>query len=813
MSLAAAPGIDSHATTRCPCTHCSLPVPGGLIEHDAEDQFCCNACKVAHSVITASGLSGYYRVREHLADDASGPSTGVGAEFAEFDDAAFVEQHVIRSPNGEAVCDLYLEGVRCAACVWLVERLPRIVPGTREARLDLGRSLVRITWNDSVTRLSAIARILDRLGYRPHAATGAAQRSARRSADRRAMIQLAVAGACMGNIMLLAAALYSGMLDGMDETTRHGFRLLSACFGLVAVLWPGRVFFRGAFTAVRARVWHLDMPIALALGVGTFTGVLNAIRGSGEIYFDSVAMLIFLLLAARWLQERGVRSAADSIELLSSCMAPTAHRVESEGVRDIPSNALSVGDTVEVRPGESCPVDGCITSGSSHFDTSVLTGEPRPVAAQLGDRINAGAVNTNATVHIRAEAIGYNTRVGQIMETIGRLSRERIPFLGRADRIAGPFFFAVLLLAGLTLTLWLPQGLTPAFEHTTALLIVVCPCALALATPLVCASAIGQAARSGLLIKGADVFERLGAPGTAFLDKTGTLTHGAFKIVDATVSPALLAAAAALERHSSHPIAKTFEPFDQGAIASRVQHHTGLGVHGTVDGRAVAIGRRSFVESTLGVHLPAEATDWHGTLVYIADEAGDHGVVQLGDTLRTEAAGLIRTLRSQGWAVRILSGDSCAAVEAVAAQLEIPPHEAAGSMTPESKLQAVELALDDGPVMMIGDGVNDASALARATVGIATHGGAEASLTAADVYLTENRLQNVSTLLLGSRAVIRSIRLCLAVSLTYNVIAATLAIGGIITPLFAAILMPVSSLTVIWLSLSRRHFMRSDPRP
>ncbi|MEM8758536.1 MAG: heavy metal translocating P-type ATPase [Planctomycetota bacterium] len=819
-------GGSASSDTRC--THCGLGVPAGLIEPGESKQFCCGACKIAHSAITAAGFEDYYALRERL-DASPDRSKSSGGGFEAFDDPGFTSMHVTAEPDGSLSCELYLEGVHCAACVWLVERLPRVAQGVREARLDLGRSLVRLRWDPSAIGLSAAARALDRFGYRPHPATASSQRDARRAADRAGLIRVGVAGACAGNVMLLAAALYSGMLDGMDEGTRNAFRLLSAAIAFVSVVWPGRVFFTGAFAALRVRAWHLDMPIALALGVGLVTGVIHSVRGQGEVYFDSVTMLVFFLLVGRWLQDRGVRAAADSVELLYSLTPSAARRVEADGsVREVPSSTLEPGDLVELRAGEPSPVDGVIESGRTTVDASVITGEPRPVVSGEGDRIAAGSMNVSSTVRMRAEAVGVETRLGRVMRTIERLGRERVPFLGRADRMAGPFVIVVSTLAVICIAAWWRAGAELAIEHATALLIVACPCALALATPLVTAAAVGRAARAGVLVKGAETFERLsarrggrlGGPGLVLLDKTGTLTEGAFRLLGCEGEASVLPMAAALERESSHPIAAALgEADDRGLSASGVSHVHGFGVVGEVSGPVsagvrVAVGRAAWVAERVGavpgeVLAAAERAAGEGhTSIVIGSSDGRFAAAVLGDRIRDDARAMVDALRSRGWRVGVLSGDREETVRSVAASLGIDGALARGGASPEDKLARVEAALADGPVVMIGDGVNDAAALAKATVGIAVHGGAEASLAAADVYVTEPELSRVVELFDGSRRTVLAVKRCLGASLAYNVTASSLAMLGLITPLLAAVIMPSSSLTVVCLALGARTFLR-----
>ena len=797
------------------CTHCGLAVPRGLIEPTREEQFCCNACGTAYEAIRACGLGAYYEMRDRLDADAR-PARSTGNRYEAFDAEAFWRVHVRESSEtGLASCELYLDGVHCAACVWLVERLPQIAKGVVESRLDLGRALVRLTWDPAQIKLSALARAIDSLGYRPHPPSKSSQRSARRDSDRRMLIRIGIAGAFAGNAMLLAVALYAGMFEGMDAGTRMAFRLISAALAALSVAWPGRVFFKGALAAVRARAWHLDMPIALALAVGLAAGLVNAVRDSGEVYFDTITMLVFLLLIGRWLQHRGQRAASDALELLFALTPATAHVVSDDGsVREEPIEAVTLGTRIEVLAGESAPVDGVIVSGRSHMDQSVMTGEARPVEMMPGDRVTAGTVNLSAPVRVIAEAVGDQTRLGRVLRDIERHAREQTPIVGHANRIAGIFVAVVLALAGLTFAIWVRAGLDVALGHATALLIVCCPCALAMATPLVTAVAVGRAAKAGVLIKGAGAFEQITRPGVVLMDKTGTLTRGEFRCLEWFGDDSARDPIAAIEAGALHPIAQALAERDEARSveAEDVDHRVGLGVVGVVQGERFAAGSASLMRA-LAIAVPdefaeraAEAATQGHTPILIARGESVVALAVLGDEIRPEAQGVIKRLTSMGWRVGMISGDRQDVADAVGARLGIEPALTRGGMTPEQKVEAALAARAEGPVVMVGDGVNDASALAQASFGIALQGGAEASLAAAHAYIVGDDLSAVPEIIEGAGRTVSVVKISLAASLGYNCIAAGLAMAGVLTPLIAAVLMPASSVTVLVLALRARTF-------
>ncbi len=797
----------------CACTHCGLDVPAGLMRAAEVTQFCCEGCRAAHAIISGCGLDRYYALRDaEVARGAAGPAKVSGRKYAEFDDPVFRQMHARDLDAGFWSCELFLEGVHCAACVWLLEKLPSIIPGVVEARLDLRRAILRVSWTDSAVPLSRIARAIDSLGYPAHPARGLEVRRARAAEDRRMLVRMGVAGACAGNVMLLAFALYAGLFDAIERPYLQTFRWVSMGIALVSLLWPGSVFFRSALGALRARAVNLDVPIALGLLAGTAWGTLNTIRGVGEIYFDSLSVLVFALLVGRFIQHRQQRWSADAVELLFSLTPTSARLVDRGAVRDVPVEAVKAGDVVEVRAGDSLPIDGVVIEGASEINESLLSGESRPVRRGEGDRVAAGSVNLSATLRVRVEATGEHTRVGLLMRMVEEAGRRRAPIVRFADRIARWFVLAMLVLALATGVVWAFLRPGAAIENAVALLIVTCPCAAGLATPLAMVVSIGRAARRGMLIKGADAVERLAHPGTIVLDKTGTITQGRLGLVRWEGDVQARALVAALEGQSAHPIARALvrDLGDDGpATVQDVHQTTGGGIVGRVGGVPVAAGSPAFVRARASHDGADEA--WERSLVgealtpvLVAVNGRVVAAAGLGDPIRADARASIDHLRAAGWDVQILSGDHPQVVASVAATLGVA--HAHGGISPEGKLDRIRSLARTAPVVMVGDGVNDAAALAAAGVGVAVHGGAEASLAAADVYLSREGLAPLVELLDGSRRVLGVIHRNLGVSLFYNVGAAALAMSGHIHPIVAAILMPLSSLSVLTLSFRSRTF-------
>lgn len=796
------------------CSHCALDVPPGLVKEGAAQQFCCQGCATAYAVIHGCGLERYYKIRDQ-ATNAPMSVKATGKRQREFDNPLFESLYVTAGADQLKHVELYLDGVHCAACVWLVERLPAALPGVIAARLDAGRALVQVTWDPAQVALSRIAQTLDSLGYSPYPARQFDGSSGRRMSDRRMLIRLGVAGACAGNAMLLGLALYAGAFATMDAGLQELFRWTSMGISWVAVAWPGSVFFRSAMASIRTRTPNLDLPIAIGLAAAAVWGTVNTIRGTGEIYFDSLAMLVFVLLIGRFVQQRQQRWTANAVELLFSFTPSSARKVEGDEVVEVPIEAVNENDLVEVLAGDSIPADGLVELGTSSVDQSLLTGESAPVSVGPGASVSAGAVNLSGPIRLRVAATGEATRAGRLMKMVEEATRRKAPIVRFADSLASWFVGGMLSLAAVTAVVWAFIDPSRAVDTAATVLIVTCPCALGLATPLAVTVAIGRAAQKGILVKGGDVLQILAGKGTMFLDKTGTLTQGRMSLVRWHGPGDIQSMVAALETESSHPIALALAAgLDAGNSpkATSVEQITGGGISGVVGNYRVCVGSASFVRSRVISEEPqiiqAEAACIAEGLtpVLVAIDGRIAAVAGLGDGIREDTAAAIQSFQDAGWKVRILSGDHPEIVASTARALGISSEHAIGGMSPEDKLQAVTFASLSGPIIMVGDGVNDSAALAAATVGISVRGGAEASMAAADVYLSRSGLTPIAELLGASRSTLRAIRIGLGVSLFYNGLAAALAVTGMISPLIAAILMPVSSLTVLTLAFKAQSF-------
>ncbi|MCM2279722.1 MAG: cadmium-translocating P-type ATPase [Oligoflexia bacterium] len=784
------------------CAHCGSRVARERVRA-ARDSFCCEGCEAVSGILRSRGLTGYYSLRERGGSlRRPAPAPQLDRSYAYLDDPAFRKLYASDAGEGALQMAFFAEGVHCAACVWLLEKLPEFVPGVRSVSLDLGSStaVVRVPPSGS---FAEAAREFHRLGYRPHPVRGTEQEELQARENRRMLIRVGLSGACTGNIMLLAFAVYGGA----DGSWARLFNWLSFVIFL-PVLFHGAVpFYQEAWRALRRRQISIDVPIVLGIAVGAAASFANLLSGSGHVYFDSLSALVFLLLSSRYVMRRAQQGALHSTKLLHF-LAPSVvrrKRVQAPPYEEISMDLLQPGDLIEVRPSEPVPIDGIVTSGRSHLNRALLTGESDPVAVGAGETVFAGTVNLDSVLEIRVQASGYATRLGAILRAIETGQGRKAPIVNLTDRISRYFVAVAVALAGAVFAwgAW-SSGWQEGLNRALAMVIVTCPCALALATPLAMSVAIGRASRQGMLIKGADALERLASADSVYLDKTGTLTSGEFGVLEWSAAAGrereAERAALALEARSNHPVARAIVRHlsakgapEAGAIAEvhDFQERLGRGVSGRIGGVAYELRQAEPGASGTEVVLSAGGE----TIARIA----------LGDQLREGAREAVERLRASGLEPAILSGDAEGPVARVAAALGIPADKTHARATPERKS---ELIRGEARALMVGDGANDAAALSSAYVGVAVHGGMEVSLRAADAYLARPGVGPVLELVTAARESMKVVRRNLAFSLVYNVIGGGAALLGWVDPLFAAVLMPLSALTVFVSSIAGTRTMR-----
>lgn len=829
MSGGAGIGDGSAGLSQERCAHCDGPLPV-RIESD-QRTFCCAGCATAFRSLHALGLERFYRLRaDSRALGLKVPTRAI--EAASFDSDAFRSAHVQIEPSGQAVVTLLLDGMHCVGCVWVLEQFSRLMPGVSEARVSFADGTIVLRYDPEQVKLSAAVELLGSLGYpaRPYSSAERSQRE--RDEQRDFLFRLGVAGFGAGNTMVIATSLYQGFLSGIDPSVRDFLHWVSMIITFPVVLVAGKPFLQSFVSSLLAKRLHMDVPIGIGIIAILSYSIWNTFNGADRVYFDSLCALLFLLLLGRYFQFRALTHARQAQRSDLELLPLSAEVIRGGKRQQVPQWDIQTSDVVVVPPGARVPIDGTVLSGLSRYNTAVMTGESSPEALGPGASVCAGYLNLEAQVELRPSASPEGTRLSKLMRLLEEGATQKTPLVESAERILGWFIVIILILAAGTFAWWSTVSIQAALDATVSLLVICCPCALALATPLALATGVRRAGRRGMLVRSAEVFERLRKVRTVFLDKTGTVTVGLleatgpysrYSLSERELRYALLLANFGVSHPASRAVQAvlgsrgiTVPPELEGCMRENPKLVVGSGVRAVdTEGHEWRLGSEVFAVYSGG------AQDSEGPEVLAVRAAPDNPVVTsrlffscdgvkvaeftLSDLLQPNAQRVVQDLMRRGLMVRILSGDHPDVVAATGAALGLTREDCHGGLSPEEKQARVKAA---GPgTAMVGDGVNDAGALAAADVGVAVQGDALRCLESSDVALVQPDLVALPELLDGGQRVIRVVRENLAISLAYNVVGAYLAVTGQVDPLIAAIVMPLSSLTV----LANSHFRPMFP--
>ncbi len=806
------------------CYHCGLPVAGGLHAcHGDIDgvthPFCCSGCLTVCKVIHESGLDGFYD-KVALRESQLAPPPDMPADLDQYDLDEVQREFVLVQPDGTFEAMLLIEGIHCAACVWLIEKATGAMPGVELAEVNLAHQRLRIRWHPDRLRLSEIMHRLSAIGYaavpfNQDAVEGQVQRS-----NRRLLFRMAFAGFGALNIMWISIALYAGAFSAGDPAMAQFFHWVSFVIATPVLFYSGGPFLSGAWKAVRAARLNMDVPIAIGALATYGYSVWQTVQQLEHVYYDTVVTFLFVILVGRYLEALAKRNASSATLRLMELQPRMATRLGEHGEERIAVRKIAAGDIVLIRPGDKVPADGTVTAGDSHVDESMLTGESHPVHKFLGQRLAAGTVNGEAPLQMCVEHIGSGTALSRIIHLVESAQGSRARVQQIADRIVPWFVLTTLVLATGTFIYWLGQDMDTALLAAAAVLIITCPCALGLATPMAIAVAAGFGAKNGVLVRNGEALEHLAAVDHLVFDKTGTLTEGRMRVVGMHVygdmdADRLLQLAASLERQFSHPLARAIavaaDEKQLGSMAcEKASMLAGAGVVGCVDGHDVALGNARLLEHLgLSEHESVEQPGNAGACIWIAVDGALCGRVMVEDRLRDGALELLAELQRRSFGLTVLTGDSAEAASHLRAALG-GDVEVVGDVLPEDKSQKIkELRQQGKKLLMIGDGVNDAPALALADVSMAMGSGTDVSMECSDVVLMGSELGRVLFALALGQQTLRTIRQNLGLSLAYNIVLVPMAMAAIVTPVFAAIAMPVSSLLVIGNAVLIRRRVRS----
>ncbi len=797
------------------CFHCGLPVPAGAdyhVEIDGRSQpMCCHGCQAVAQAIVDGGLTDFYRYRSGKSPQGRDLVPEQLDELALYDRDDLQKSFVHREDGDTREASLILEGIVCAACIWLNERHVRALPGVLEFAVNYSTHRARVRWDNQLIRLSDILEAISAIGYHAHPFDPGRQEHVYRNERRAALRRLAVAGLGMMQVMMLAVALYAGANEGMDAALRNFLRWVSLLLTVPVVLYSGKSFFTSAWRDLKRRQLGMDVPVSVAIGSAFMASALATLQGRGEIYFDSVTMFTFFLLAGRFLEMGARHRAGQAAEELVKLLPATAARLGDNGEERVPVSDLLPGDRVLVRPGESVPADGRVTEGCSSVDESLLTGESLPQLRKPGDLLVGGTVNNESPLTMQVETVGEGTVLSAIVRLLDRAQTEKPSVARLADRVAGWFVAALLLLASGVAWWWWQHDAAQAFAVTLSVLVVTCPCALSLATPAAITAATGALTGLGVLTTRGHALETLARATHVIFDKTGTLTEGRLSLQEVELlgdrdRDACVQLAAALEQASEHPIAHALcAAAERLPAATGIIARSGLGIEGIVEGERYRIGVAGYVNELQDISGDARGAHTFGFPegVVLGDAQGLLAHFTFVDHIREHAAESVQQLKRLGLEVELLSGDQPETVRAVAQELGIEHYRS--RCRPQDKLERIKQLQGQGAVVaMIGDGVNDAPVLAGAEVSLAMGSGTQLAHASADMVLLSEQLPHLVEAVRASRRTLRVIRQNLAWALVYNVVAVPLAAVGWIAPWMAAIGMSSSSLVVVLNALRLR---------
>jgi len=772
------------------CFHCGQALTAQAVRDSEARAYCCQGCAAAAAWIHQAELGDYYRLRSAL----SATVDPTPLDLSLWDRPELQREHAQPVAGGLRLT-LLTDGMRCAACAWLIDRALSRLPGVLDITANAVTGRVRIAWDPAQTALSQILHHLLKLGYRPYLAAGLEHERARVAERKRWLLRLGVAGLGAMQAMMLAEALYLDFDNQMPPATRDFFRWLTFVLATPVVFYSGWPFLAGMWNELRAKHIGMDSLIAGSVLLAYFASLLETVRGGLHVWYDAAVMFVFLLLAARMLEQRARNAATAQVDALARARPAFATREHADGRREsVPVGELKVDDVVWIASGESTPADGVLLDSPAQFEESLLTGESRPVHKQPGQNVYAGTHCKHAPARVRISCIGTQTRLSQLTRLVEQAQSHRPQIAQLADRTGMHFVISLLVIAAVVWLGWHSYQPERAFEVVLSLLVISCPCALSLAVPTALASAHGALAKLGVLATAPNALDTLANATDMVFDKTGTLSTAQPQLSQSVLLDnryrldEIHAVAAALERDIHHPIAAAFAHADTGLLVTAAQTVPGQGIQACIGGQLWKLGRREFAAAQ------ADSTS-DDQWLWLGDGQQPVAYFCLHESARADADLALSTLRQLGLTIHLSSGDAAKPVSAFAQRLHID--KAQSRQSPEQKLSYVRQLQAQGRVVaMVGDGLNDAPVLAGADVSIAMGEGASLAQRAADLVLTGPGLLRIPAAIGIARRTRQIVRQNLTWALAYNLLAIPLAAAGLVTPWVAALGMALSSLLV-----------------
>lgn len=798
------------------CYHCGQPVPDGIeLRVNIARQprsMCCRGCQAVAQAIVDNGLGEYYSNRTALPGQGHEVLPDELKKLALYDHPDIQRSFVIDSGEHLREAVLILEGITCAACVWLNERHLKQLPGVKSVQVNYANHRARLAWDSREITLSRILQEIQLLGYNAHPYSALQADALRKSRRKKDLQRLAIAGIGAAQAMMLSVGLYAGNWDGIDSSTVILLRWFGLLLTLPVVTFSAMPFYRAAWSGIKSGHLNMDVPVALAIITAFIGSVWVTVFGGAHVYYDSIGMFTLFLLGTRLLEAGARGKSVESAENLLKLQPTMATRLRAGQQEYVPVLDLACGDSILAKPGETIAADGMVAEGVSTVDEALLTGESRPVVKQRGDSVIAGSINLESPLTLTVTGVGENTVLAGIVRLVDKAQAEKPRIAALADRTASWFTVALLVFTALVGLIWLFIDRSQALDIVLAVLVVTCPCALSLAVPAALAAAGSHLIKRGILVMRGHALETLARVNHVVFDKTGTLTQGKPVVVDVIALAEVPTAqcdllAASLEQASEHPLAAAFKArisvSDLLLPVQMARNHPGQGVSGEVGGKFHTLGNQEFSPASHGLPGDYAARYPGATLVWLCDATRPLAIFVLEDPLRGDAVQAVAALNARGIDVSIISGDNETTVRHVGKELGVS--NLYWQQKPQDKLAALQAMQRAGAIVaMVGDGINDAPVLAGAQVSFAMAAGTNAANQSSDIVLLSNRLGDVPQALETGRATLAVMRQNLFWAAAYNLIALPIAALGYVSPWLAALGMSISSMVVVLNALRLR---------
>ncbi|MFK8048229.1 MAG: heavy metal translocating P-type ATPase [Halioglobus sp.] len=812
MTLSSSPACVESPDSENYCFHCGEVIPEGssftIKLLGVNQAMCCPGCLAVAQLIQNSGSERFYQQRTALnqrPDSIENPAD-TDSLYDIYNDLEVNSEFSRVEESGTTHSRLLIGGITCAACTWLIEKTLQEFDGIDGAIVNLSQSRLDVSFDAKRMPLSRIFEHLEKLGYTPRPFKTSAQATMMSAEYRQRLRELAVAGLGMMQVGMFAIALHGGEIQGIENEYRNLLRWVSFLVATFVVFYSARSFFSSAWRHLLSGALVMDLPVSLAISLAWAASVWATVSGGGQVYFDSVVMFTFFLLLGRFLELRVRRK--DQLEWVDaeSSLPDSVRVLRRQTWRTEARKAIKPGDIVLIAQGETVCSDGEIVSGVSSIDESTLNGEHIPRAVADGDILYAGTINLENPVELKVLNEYSNTRLAALARSLDYAQEAKPALVQLADRIASRFVAFVLLASCATAIAWYFKSPSDALWVALSVLVISCPCAMALATPAALTSAANGLRRAGVIVRGENAIEALASTTHLIFDKTGTLTSGNLSL-DKTERLSTIPLreawriATSLQVYSNHPTASAFNAIPADLIFERGKYHVGQGVEATLEKQRYRIGSREFC-SELSPNFPPPPDSEH-YWVGLCSEHSQLAWFGLKDASRDESKIVIEEAKKAGLQVELLTGDNSPQAAAIASELSIP--DVFTGAKPEDKMHHVEsLQAHNGIVTMVGDGLNDAPVLSIANASFAVAGATDLTRSQADFILIKNDLRQVTRSLKLAKKCRSVIRQNLSWAFCYNLFGIPLAAMGYVQPWLAAIGMSVSSLFVVVNSLRLR---------